>query len=247
MAKHTLVALVVASLIGAGGAKAGETVKAEYVEWAPFTSSAADRGGLAIAIASAALAKSGVELVATPAPWARVLEDVKAGAIDAAICQWFSEQHAKENILSDAIVDNRIVIIKKAGDPADYNGVASLAGKKVAVVKGYSYDPEFDKAASFQKDDAATLIGNLKKVATGRDDLTVEDEIVARYTLSKEAPELAAKLAFAPTALSKNTCHVAFSRATKRGEELNQKFNAGLKAIKADGSFDAIMKSFHAS
>lgn len=248
MVRTTVIAsaFAIAALLGANGAWADNVVKAEFVDWPPFTSASVDHGGIVVAITAAALKKAGLELSTTALPWARVLSDVKQGSADAAICQWYSEEHAKENILSDAVVDNNVVFVKKAGDAWDYKGFDSLNGKKVAIVKGYSYDAAFDKATSFGKDDAATLVGNLKKVAAGRDDLTVEDQIVAKYTIGKDAPELADKLAFAPTALAKNTCHVAFSRATGRGEELVKKFNDGLKSIKADGTYDAILKSFHA-
>jgi len=78
---------------------------------------------------------------------------------------------------------SEIKFIKRRGDPFEYHGLGSLTGKTVGIVKGYGYGDEFLNATNFTRPEVAHTLQNIKKLALGRIDLTLEDEVVARWVI----------------------------------------------------------------
>ena len=76
------------------------------------------------------------------------------------------------------------------------------------------------------------------------EDVNLEDEIVARARISKEAPELLDRIRFTRNALATNNLYVASGIANPRHKELIDAFNRGLKRIRANGVYGRIMKSY---
>jgi polar amino acid transport system substrate-binding protein len=147
-------------------------------------------------------------------------------------------------MFSNAYASNKIKFIKKGGDPFEYEGIASLAGKKVGVIIGFGYGDEFMNAKTFTREGVSDFITNIKKLVRGRVDLTIEDEIVAKSILNKKAPALLEQVEFIQNPLSSNDLYVACGLANPRHEEIINAFNKGLEAIKADGTLKGIFERY---
>jgi len=79
---------------------------------------------------------------------------------------------------------------------------------------------------------------------TNRVDLTLDDEAVINYTISKYNPHLFAELEFAEGQLSINPLYVTSGIKNPNHKEWIESFNAGLKVIKENGVLAEIFKKY---
>lgn len=219
-----------------------ETLVGGADPWPPFVDPSAPGGGVCVEIVSAALKTQGYAFDMKSVPWARAIANVKDGKYDILPNTWMTEDRKTFLAYSEPYLTNDIKFIKRKGDPFEYSGLDSLAGKTVATIRGYGYGDAFMKATHFTREESSKLILSIKKLVAGRVDLSIEDEIVARSVIAKEAPELMDKIEFCKTPLSSNKLYITSGLKNPRHAEIIAAFNKGLSAIKADGTFAEIMK-----
>lgn len=239
--RHTLILIV--ALLSSFSAW-GYTVSAAQNPWPPFAmKGAANNQGIAVDIVTAALKTQGHEVEVKILPWSRALEDVKEGRIDLLIATWFTQERSSYLTYSDSYLENKLKFIKKPSDSFEFSGFASLDGKKVGIVRGYGYGDDFLRANNFSRPKANNLISNLKKLKSGRIDLTLEDELVAKSAITKNGFN-AGDFSFTDNALSVNPLHVTSGKANPKSAELIEAFNAGLATIKSNGKLNEILAKY---
>ena len=210
--------------------------------WPPFSDPDLPNQGISIEITRAAYKTQNYEVEMKFVPWARAIDGVKEADYDVLLAAWHTKERAKFLLYSDSYLENKIKFIKRKGDNFEFSGLDSLTGKNVGVVRGYGYGDEFSNAPNFSRPEGKNVITSIKKLVAKRIDLTLEDEIVARAMLKKQAPELLYKIEFTKNALSKNSVHVASGLKNSRHKEFIDAFNKGFKEIKSNGTLDAILK-----
>lgn len=219
-----------------------QTITAAGDPWPPFLDPDHPQQGVAAELVKAAFASQGHELKFTFVPWQRALDGVKEGEYDVLIGAWKTQEREGFLKFSEPYLFNDVKFIKKKGSDFEYSGMDSLTGKTIGTVRGYGYGDTFEKATNFKREEAANLMPSILKVIGGRIDLTLEDEVVAKSHISKENPEALEQIEFVANPLSSNGLYVAGGLKNPKHEEIIAAFNKGLEAIKADGSFDAILQ-----
>ncbi|WDP89907.1 MAG: transporter substrate-binding domain-containing protein [Desulfobacter sp.] len=242
--KKTILA-VIAVFFSLSVCFAGTTViTAASDPWPPFVDPDHPKMGISIEVVSAAFKTQGYTLEHKIIPWARAENGVKTGKIDILPNTWKTDKRMAYLMYSTPYAFNQIKFIKKKGDGFEYNGLDSLAGKKVGIMLGYGYDDAFMKSTAFKREAVSEFVTSIKKLVSGRIDLTLEDEIVAKNKISKKAPGMLDKIEFTKNSLSSKGLHVTSGLANPRHKEIIEAFNKGLEAIKADGTLAAILKGY---
>lgn len=223
-----------------------KTIVAAADPWPPFVDPAAPKEGLSLEIIRAAYATQGYTVEMNYVPWARAIDGVKKGKYDILPPTWITEERKTFLMYSEPYAVNNIKFIKNIDDPFEFEGIESLAGKKIGTVRGYGYGDDFLNATNFVREDVTDLMTNIKKLthSSRRIDLTLEDEIVARVTIGNENPNLLSKIAFTKNALSSNTLHVSSGLQNPRHKEIIDAFNKGLATIKENGTYAKIMENY---
>ncbi len=211
--------------------------------WLPFVDPQAADQGIAVAIAREALATQGYVLEFTFVPWVRALDGVKRGAYDVLVSAWFSQERAKYLHYSEPFITNHIKFIKRKDDPFVFQDLKSLAGKRIGVVRSYSYQEAFMAGSGFQRVPAKDFATNARMLVAGHIDLTLEDEIVAQALIRAHEPDLWPKIEFVPTPLSSNPLHLVSSLGNPDHKNIINAFNKGLAEIRANGTFDRILQA----
>ena len=219
-----------------------DTITGAGDPWPPFLDPDHPQQGVAIAIAKEAFKTQGHDLEFTFVPWARAIDGVKTGSYDVLIGTWWTEARTEFLKYSEPYLTNEIKFIKRKGDPFEFEGLDSLAGKTVGTVRGYGYGDDFANADSFTRSPAARLVTNVRKVANNRLDLALEDELVARSLITEEDPALMEKVEFTENALSSEGLHVTSGLANSGHAMIIEAFNKGFETIKANGTFDRILE-----
>lgn len=212
--------------------------------WPPFVDEDAAGQGLSIEIVRAALEPKGYQIKMNFVPWARALNGVKNAQYDVLASAWFTQERSEYLAFSDDYLSNEIKFIMRSKDSFQYNGIDSLTGKNIGVVRGYGYGDEFLNATNFKRHETKDLVSNVKKLVAGRIDLTLEDELVAKSLLAKEAPEMLGKITFVTNPLSTKPMHIAVGKKNPKHQQIIQDFNQGLKEIKASGKFQELVNKY---
>jgi len=244
MVRRILLALLVVILSAGFCFAETKTITAASDPWPPFMDPNSPTQGLAMEIVRAAFATQGYEVTMEFMPWARAEDKVKEGEIDILPNTWTTDKRKEYLLFSDPYATNDVKFIKRKGDPFEYDGLDSLAGKTVGIVRGYGYPEEFIKSDGFKRDEATESLTNVKKLVVGRIDLTLEDRIVLIDLLKKKEPKFLEEVEFTKNALTSQTLSVTCGLKNPRCHEIIEAFNKGLAEIKANGKFDEIMKKY---
>jgi polar amino acid transport system substrate-binding protein len=211
--------------------------------WPPYVDPQDEKQGLSLEIIRAAYKTQGYDVIYKNIPWARAEDGVKTGIYDVLPDVWFTEARTKDFMYSKPYASNDIKFIALKNDPFEFDGIKSLSGKRVGVIRGYVYSEEFTNAKGFKQFGVPDFMLNMKKLISKRIDLTLEDEIVARQRIAKEDPKLLDQVRFSENSLSHRDLYIASGYKNPRHQEIIEAFNKGLAAIKANGVFSRIMKS----
>lgn len=244
---HRRVAAFLAILLAGPGhvlAQSGEkTIVAAADPWPPYVDQKNPTEGLALEIIRAAFKTQGYAVKMEWVPWTRALDGIKGGKYDILPDAWIVEEQAKFLAYSEPLATNEIKFIKRKGDPFEYNGLESLKGKRVGIVKDYGYTDAFIGSALFTRDESTDLMVNVAKLVASRVDLTLEDELVARFRMKSENPALLSQVEFTRSSLSSVGLHVAAKKST-HGKEILDAVDKGLAIIKANGTYAQLFAKY---
>jgi polar amino acid transport system substrate-binding protein len=225
-----------------GQASAGERLRLVADAWPPFTGATLLNNGLASDLVSTALQRAGYTTEYHEMPWPRALLGVEEGRYDVLINTWYSQERTKIGQFSARYLLNRVRFLKRVRSSVQFRDLSQLYERPIAVVRGYSYAPDFDNDPFLVKVPVNNFSMALRMVAAGRVDLAVEDEFVARHFLAAEAKSVRDKLEFLPKSLSENSLHILVSLKNEAHAEIVARFDREIAAMKVDGSYDAIFK-----
>lgn len=198
--------------------------------------------GLYPALMAEAFKNMDTPLEMKASPWKRAIAAIDQG--EAGVGGIYkNEERLKKYDYSDKLFDEVIVVYVRKGGEFDFKDVTSLDGKKVGVLRGWSYGDDFDaavKAGKITADEAERDAQNFAKLAAGRIDalLAVRESGEANVA----APEIGAAVVALPTPLSSSPSFLAFAKSAGKADVL-AKFNATLARMQADGSLERLIKT----
>jgi polar amino acid transport system substrate-binding protein len=221
---------------------AAEKLRLVADAWPPFTDATLVNGGVATDIVSTALARAGYASEFEQVPWARALLGVSEGRYDVLVNAWYADERTKIGEFSSEYLVNRIRFLKRKDAPIEFNNLQQLHTYPIAVVRGYAYSPAFDEDQSLQKIPVHSFAMAVRMVAADRVKLTLEDEYVARFYLAREPVKVRNAVEFLPKPLSENGLHILVSLKNPKHEQIVNGFDRAIAAMKADGSYERLLK-----
>ncbi|MCP3926332.1 MAG: transporter substrate-binding domain-containing protein [Desulfobacterales bacterium] len=243
MKKITLVLIILFISVTISSAQT-KIVTSASDPWPPFVDPDHPKMGITIEVVTAAFKTQGYILKHKIIPWSRAEQMVKRGKIDILPNTWKTDKRKSYLLYSKPYAYNKIKFIKRKGAGFEYNGLKSLKGKKVGIIRGYGYGDEFMNSKHFKRFPVNNLILNIRKLVAKRIDLTLEDEIVAKNQISKKEPKLLSKIEFTKKYISSKGLHVTCGLKNPSHRSIIMAFNKGLKKIKSNGTLKKIFKSY---
>ncbi|WP_068827392.1 substrate-binding periplasmic protein [Pseudomonas sp. BMS12] len=225
----------------------GQSVAAEHLRlvgdaWPPFTDTALSRSGLAVDLVSSALRRAGHSTEYVQVPWARVLLGLQQGDYDIIVAAWYSDERSRYGLYSKPYLSNRVRFLRRSGSSIEFHGLDSLLPHSIAVVRGYSYAPEFDADSRLHKVPVLEFAMGARMLAAGRVQLTLEDELVGQYYLNHDLQGIRNSIEFVGPPLSENGLHILMRRSHPLHKQIIADFDREIAAMQADGSYQGIFK-----
>lgn len=179
---------IVGLLVGLATATAAraEQLRVCFEEWAPFAMiDDGQAGGLMIEIMDRAFAAAGHTANYSQQPYLRCIANVRGGSFDAMLMT-SDEQGLAPTTISVAFWE--VGVIAKPDWPHDsYTSLQDFAGATVGLVSGYEYHPVVKAAVSdWNVQYVHDARFNLRKLASGRIDVTIADVPWAQLHAGRE-------------------------------------------------------------
>jgi hypothetical protein len=196
----------------------------------------------AIELVDAALTRGEIPTSTTITTWEKVIAGLKDGSFDGCAAIWRTSEREEFLLYSKPYLENRLVLVGRAGTPVDGLRVADLKGKRLAVVEGYAYGSALDEIKGVQivygPDDAA----NLEAVLANKADYMLADELLV-HRLSESYPDKSRELlAAASTPLAQRPLHFAVRKNHPDAEAIIQAFDREIQTLVADGTYNRLLQ-----
>lgn len=243
-------ALVLTSslLVGCGSSGSSTTEKKKYTiatdaTYAPFEFEKDGKYvGIDIDILNAIAKEENFDVDLKPMNFKGIIPALTANQVDGSISgMTITDERKKSLDFSDGYYDSGLALVVKKDNTA-INSINDLKGKTFAVKKGtagakYAEDNKDKLNATIKYfDDTPSMF---QEVVNGNADATFEDFPVIAYTIAVNPNE---GLRIAGDKLTSDPYGFAVNKG--KNKELLDKFNDGLKKLKASGEYDKIVSNY---
>lgn len=250
MHRAKLAWLGVAALLLSGQAP-GETLVIAGDLWCPFNCAPdSPRPGIYVELARDIFAEAGIGVEYRVINWARALQEVRHGHINAAIGAARSD--APDLVFTEQPVSqSRNCFYTVRENQWRFDSLKSLHAQRLAVVNDYSYGEELDayvqaeqgnpqrlQAASGQQ----ALGQNLAKLLEGRVDVVLENSWVMQEYLARRG--YIGTVRHAGCQQPDIPIYLAFSPALPRSRDYVQLLDQGLRRYRADGRMQTLLERY---
>ncbi len=214
-------------------------------DWEPYYGNELKEGGVITKLATAAFKRAGFNTTISFVPWARALKQVEDGESDVLLGAYYNKERAVTYIPSEGFysIETALVANKSLGI-SKWGSLEELKPYRIGVARGYANSEAFDKADFLQKHVVGNPLQNLQKLSLGRVDMIVIAAGRLNYEASKKSKVDINSLVLLTPVLAKNSLHITGSRKTDGMKAKIKAFNTAIKEMKADGSFNHILKSY---
>ena len=208
--------------------------------WSPFTNGPG-QPRFALDLVEEALGRIGVTAKTVIVEEAKLTPSLLNGEFDGSAALWKDKERERALIYSQPYLENRLILVGRHGSDVSAASLADLAGKRIALVAGYSYGeavktpggPIFVGSKSVE--DSVTRVINLEV------DYTLMDDLVIQYLVRNHADATRRLLAFGSTPLLTRSLYLAVQRSLPDAESVISRFNAELRGMIADRSYHRLL------
>jgi polar amino acid transport system substrate-binding protein len=217
-----------------------ETIRLASGEWSPYQSEHLPYYGLASRIVTDAFALAGIEVHYGYFPWPRAYEQALTGKWDGTFLWFDTPERRKHFYISDPVLDITYVFFHLKTYSFDWNTVDDLQGITIGGTLTYDYGDAFtraEKAGTIRVERTSTDEKNFKKLLKGRIHIFPNDLEAGLAILRKHfTPEQVSVFTSHPRPVRAAPHHVLFSKKITRNAQMVERFNKGLRQLKARGN-----------
>ncbi|MHA6493459.1 substrate-binding periplasmic protein [Pseudomonas borbori] len=196
--------------------------------------------GLYPVLLDAVFKRAEIDVVIRTMPWKRALRSGENGKVGIGGI-YKNAQRLEIFDYSRPLFDEKLLVYVPDDKVFVFNDIADLYGKKVGVIRGWSYTEALDQAISDGRIEAlenSSDEANFKMLASGRLDAVIAIELAGQKLIKQLRLNDTVALS---RPLSINPTYLVFAKKAKQQALLRQ-FDETLKAMEADGSLDALVQ-----
>lgn len=243
-------AVVLWALLSSASASAEEIVKLRIRadSWMPFNGDpSAGQPGYVVEFLREVFEPQGIKVDYQIMPWADAVKAAEAGEVEGIIG---ANRKEAENLLvgSMPIAEPRFALFVLKTNPWRYENLRSLQTVKIGAIEGYSYWASIDGYIAKYHAPAvklyygeAPLTEALEELDGGKIDVVVESVLVFHWAVKSRGKKFTDyRIAYNEVA---EPLFVAFAK-NEAGRKYTKLFDQGLKKLKDNGRFDAILEGY---
>jgi polar amino acid transport system substrate-binding protein len=235
-----ILAIVCAVAVVAAGPQAQrQPLKLVSTPWTPFTNESG-QPRFALDLVEAALERTGRTARTTIVAPAGFTRELLTGAYDGSAAAWRDEERERVLLFSAPYLENRLVVIGRHGADVSARTLGELAGKRVAVVEGYSYGDAVERSGpTFVR--AGSEEDCLARLLKGDVDYALMDDLVVQYIVNTYPKESAARLQIGSTAVVTRELFLAVRKTLADAPAIVDGFNDQIRRMVADRTYHRLL------
>lgn len=195
-----------------------------------------------------ALIRAAFQLMGTPVqveakPWKRALEEIDTGRAGVGGIYKTAERLQKYDY-SDPIYVENLLVYYNVANPLVFNQIQDLTGKRIGVLRGWSYGDAFDhtrRQGLFQVEEVGSDDQNFRKLEAERIDAVIAIQ-ESGTTLVKNYRTIS----FSLVPLSQNPTFLVFPKSAQR-TDLLKRFDQAIRDLRRVGTYKSIITAELAS
>ncbi len=208
--------------------------------WPPFTD-VPDKPHEALDLVKAALDRGGVRSQSSIMTWAAALQALEQGKLDGSAAVWKSPEREAYLLFSKPYLENRLLLVARKGESVAFSAVSQLAGKRLALVRGYAYGDAVTKAPRvevvYKDSDADCLRAVLAKQA----DYLLLDELMVRHLYEFYSDKANDLIVPGVTPIVRYPLYFALRKDYPGAAKIIADFNRNIDRMLADGTYNVIL------
>jgi ABC-type amino acid transport substrate-binding protein len=245
-ASHRGVCWLLAAIVGLSFASipfviSAQTASLQLVStaWPPFTN-AAGQARFALDLVEAALGRIALSSKTTIVSAAEFTPALLSGRFDGSAAAWKDPQREQALIFSQPYLENRLVLVGRHGADVSAKALSALAGKRIAIVEGYSYGDALDRSGLMLQRTRSEE-DSLARLLRSDVDYTLMDDLVVQYIISAYPKESGTRLEIGSTPLVTRPLHFAVRRSRVDAASIVARFNAQIRGMIADRTYHRLL------
>ena len=216
------------------------TLKLVSDVWPPFTD-VEGKPREAIELVKAALARGGVQARFSIMTWSAAVELIESGKADGSAAMWKSPEREKYLVFSKPYLENRLVLVGRKGEPVSFTKMSELAGKRLALTKGYAYGESVTRAPGVQ----LVVLGNdadcLRAVLSKQADYVLLDQLLVRHLFDFHASKAIGLIEAGEAPLVRYPLYFALRKDHPQASQIIADFDKNVEKMKADGTYNVVL------
>ncbi|WP_354623611.1 transporter substrate-binding domain-containing protein [Psychromonas sp. MME2] len=216
-------------------------------QWYPYNGDEKSPG-YGIEIAKHIFQAAGHKIIYKIMPWNRAIKKTREGKFNAIIGAM--KEEAPDFIFPEEEFGiSEEMFFAKKGSTWRYNGIKSLQGINIGLIKDYSYGNELEDFFADNPDKTQyaqvtkPLEMNIKKLLYGRVDVIIEDPVVLAQTSMQMG--LSEQLIKVGKTTQADKVYVSFSPNIAKSKEYAEIYTEGIRKLQASGELEKILAKYH--
>lgn len=223
------------------------TVTLTMHDYPPFISTDLPHGGLLTHIVVESFKAANVKVQLEKVPSNRAITGVMLGMYDGAFGWAHTPERDRKLLYSkSSIYTFRMVFFQRRAMVINWENLADLKGYQIGATLGDHYSDEFARLHAsrvLQVQEAASDLGNMRKLLLGRIDLfPMEEEAGQALIRSALTPAEQARLTYQSRPLATIPTYLVLRRDLPRAQELLDRFEQGFRQFSESGQLAKAMK-----
>jgi len=207
--------------------------------WPPFTNTTG-QARFALDLVEAALGRIALPSKTAIVSAAEFTPALLSGRFDGSAAVWKDPERERVLIFSQPYLENRLVLVGRHGADVSATALSALAGKRIAIVEGYSYGDALDRSGViFQR--TRSEEDSLAQLLRSSVDYTLMDDLVVQYIVSAYPKESGARLEIGSAPLLTRPLHLAVRRSRLDAGAIVARFNTQIRAMIADRTYHRLL------
>jgi polar amino acid transport system substrate-binding protein len=208
--------------------------------WPPFTD-VEGKPRQAIELVQAALRRAGHQSTFVILNWSAAMPLLEKAHYAGSAALWKSPEREKFMIFSKPYLENRLVLVGRVGTDVSATSFAALAGKRLALTRGYAYGDAATKTPKVQivlrDNDADCMRALLSKQA----DYLLMDELMVDHLFRRYRAKAEKLIVVGRVPLVQNSLHFALHKSYPGAQQIIDDFDRNIGKMVADGTYNDLL------
>ncbi len=205
--------------------------------WPPFTG-AEGKDHVATSLVSGALERAGYRSETEVFPSGVYADALRSSKYDGSPAAWHSKEREAYLLYSKPYLENRLVIVGRAGSDVSASTFAELKGKRIGIQEGFAYGEALDEAKDPVFVRHSSLSESFQALSKNELDYVLIDALVLQYLFDEDPARTKQLFSIGEHTLISRTLHLTVRKDFPNAQGVIDRFDGEIAKMMRDGSYN---------